>query len=776
MKFSFKKITALASTALMAMGVVAAANYPAPFVSGSSADVAIVYGTGVGVDSSDFVQATSIQTDLSESYTGGASAVAGEGDKVKLERSSDKFNLGDSAKDVFVVSLTDENLPNLLADGTYLDDNNEEYDFTQKIVLGSNLNLTHFSDSDYKEDTPTIGIRLPGSTHVLNYTLDFTTNPDFTPDALETTTLTLMGKEYYILDVVNSSTSANSTTLLDSASSALITEGETKTVQGKSVYVRTISESKAYLTIDGEDIKGLEEGQTMKLSDGSYVGVKELIYLSKQGTVSSVEISLGSGKLKITDGSSIELNDDTIEEIKGYLSQSNGKLDKITLEWTTDDEAFVTPDSELLMPGFEAVKLSMGGMNFPAEEETIIKNDGSDRIKLEAPIKDGVANIYLLYANSTGEFVGIGKDSNNKLVTSSGSQLTFNETNNDRWFVASWNATSEGESYLLSASVSQHEDDNRTTIKNEVTGDDVCEHLNEGDTCSIGSLILTVDSIYDVGSNEWVTFNISSGGSFNTLYTKEGLKIYLPHTVVNSTGLKGEINVSDAGVWQNTAGHGYDSFYLYMAEEDRNENLAKGKTFNVTLGESGTSDKVHVSDVDTGSSEYEIDDTDDYESYVVSDLATKVVYDTGGDQDWATITYHGEESYADVYVTAPSVTLTKGDGLGNIVVKDSEVSSVSDKNLIVVGGSCINSVAATILGGSYCGAEFTSATGVGTGQFLIQSVESPYDSSKTALLVAGYEAADTVAAATYLTTQTVDTSVGKKYIGTGATSAELVVE
>jgi hypothetical protein len=43
-----------------------------------------------------------------------------------------------------------------------------------------------------------------------------------------------------------------------------------------------------------------------------------------------------------------------------------------------------------------------------------------------------------------------------------------------------------------------------------------------------------------------------------------------------------------------------------------------------------------------------------------------------------------------------------------------------------------------------------------------------------ALLVAGYEAADTVNAATYLRTKTVDTS--KEYLGTSATSATLVTE
>ena len=109
---------------------------------------------------------------------------------------------------------------------------------------------------------------------------------------------------------------------------------------------------------------------------------------------------------------------------------------------------------------------------------------------------------------------------------------------------------------------------------------------------------------------------------------------------------------------------------------------------------------------------------------------------------------------------------------------DSEVSSVSAKNLVVIGGSCINTVAAKLLGSetALCGADFTTKTGAGSGQYVIQTFESPYATTKIATLVAGYEAQDTTNAAKYLTTQkTVDTTKGKKYVGTTATTAELQV-
>ncbi len=147
----------------------------------------------------------------------------------------------------------------------------------------------------------------------------------------------------------------------------------------------------------------------------------------------------------------------------------------------------------------------------------------------------------------------------------------------------------------------------------------------------------------------------------------------------------------------------------------------------------------------------------------------------------ATLYYPDSQMYFDVIFSAIGASITAGTTsvagaqLGDVLVKDSEVSSVSSKNLVVIGGSCINSVASTLLGGAGCGADFTDKTGVGSNQFLIQSLASTYSTGTVALIVAGYEADDTKNAVTYLKMQLPDIAVGKKYKGTSATSAELVV-
>ena len=133
-----------------------------------------------------------------------------------------------------------------------------------------------------------------------------------------------------------------------------------------------------------------------------------------------------------------------------------------------------------------------------------------------------------------------------------------------------------------------------------------------------------------------------------------------------------------------------------------------------------------------------------------------------------------------MFVSAPDVsisgggTTTGGSTLGSVTVYDSEVSKVSSKNLVVVGGSCINTVAANILDGAGCSDSFTTATGVGANQALIKVVTSPYASDKIAMLVAGYEAADTTKAVKYVTTSSPSTAVGEIKLSTSSTVATVV--
>ncbi|MCL5730401.1 MAG: hypothetical protein M1165_02440 [Candidatus Pacearchaeota archaeon] len=160
---------------------------------------------------------------------------------------------------------------------------------------------------------------------------------------------------------------------------------------------------------------------------------------------------------------------------------------------------------------------------------------------------------------------------------------------------------------------------------------------------------------------------------------------------------------------------------------------------------------------------------------------------TSSSQPIATITVPTAQAYEQLYLGSVSASVSSSGGsanIGNIIVSDSQVSSVNTKNLIVLGGSCVNSAAATLLGVPMgtCTTDWTTATSVGSGQFLVQSFSSSSQNltSGIAVLVAGYDAPDTLAAATWLTTSKtngvgVDLSPGKKYTGTTTTGQATLV-
>ena len=209
---------------------------------------------------------------------------------------------------------------------------------------------------------------------------------------------------------------------------------------------------------------------------------------------------------------------------------------------------------------------------------------------------------------------------------------------------------------------------------------------------------------------------------------------------------------------------------IVFIEADENEDIAAGNNFTAVV-KATTDDNLHVASHNVDDKE---SDSDVYVGVVPSELASKTTFDTSGDENDFEVEYFGSEVGAKVNVVAGGDVSSTTTSVGNLVVMDSEVDGLN-KNLIIVGGSCINSAAATALGVAErtCGAAFTAATGVGTGQFLIQTVEDVFSDGKIALVVAGYETDDTKAATEYLMSQKPSTSVDKKVMSSSSTEAVL---
>jgi len=239
----FKQISALGASALMVgltMGVAAAAAFPNPYALNAASQTAVVSGTGSGVD--DTVATNDIADYLATQVktSGGTQTISG-GDSVLLALSSDNLNLGNTWG-VKTGSIDEDDLATVLADGNYVADDNDEFNYEQSVSQGSPT-FAHFRDSTYEgligvsTKTPTLGFRLTSNTWVMNYTLDFTEDAESDIvsgdlDDIEGSDIIMMGKTYYVSDLKNgtSSTYLGKMTLLDSANIATVDEDGTSSV------------------------------------------------------------------------------------------------------------------------------------------------------------------------------------------------------------------------------------------------------------------------------------------------------------------------------------------------------------------------------------------------------------------------------------------------------------------------------------------------------------------------------------------------------------------
>jgi hypothetical protein len=716
----------------------------------SNTNTAVVVGTGV-TDAGDIAGALTAAKAVGIDTT--SSTVTGE--SYAFQKTSDKLNLGNLLTDIRS-SLTNDQMPTTLADGVYKDASSSEYEYTQKITLGTALRLMEFADNDYNDKAPTLGINMTDDQHIMNYTLTFTDKPDFTAAALETTTIDMMGKTYYIsdIDVTN-----KIVTLLDSSTSGIVKEGETITIGGEAITLYFVSSTPTVKLKIGDTItNSMAAGATYKLSNGNYIGVKDIMYVAKDTGSSSAELTVGTGKIKVYDNyTSVKINEKTVEGLKSDigLSTDQSDLQTITFAWDLENEAYVTSDSSVLLPGLEAVKLMMTGMVFPTGEEIDVEAGSSDVASIKIPFKDGMKEVDLLHSNTT-HFNAIGGDTDELLVTSRERYLVFNKSANAKYFIASYQGTTDAESYLISATFNNVDD--KVTLKNEITGSDICTIATEGE-CSVGQVDLTSN----LTSDNYVNLSINSGGHFDRVFTSKGGMFFLP---VNASSGHGYINLA-------TGFNPGTTWVLEMWDQNKDQTIESDSSLNITFGHNTDTD-VHVSTLTGAIGTYGFEEKDKYYlGYVPSDLATKVEWDKTGNQYTAKVTYYGDEVYGNVFIAAAGAS---GGSTSWTPVQDSETDKYVSKNIVVIGGTAVNKVARKMLGldeatpvyGTEAGWTETGVTAAGKGILWMKT--SPYTegTGKYALLVAGWTGTDTEKSANYLQLKASTAAKEKVVIDTNA--------
>ena len=890
MKFNFKKISAIAGSLLLTgltMGTAMAANYPAPFVSGGTANVAIVYGTGSGVSSLDLIQAGNIQTDL-QSYMGsssGGTTPITNGEIVSLDTSSTRIWLN-SSLNLAKSTLTKADLPTVLADTSFSGDVDATFTQTIKPLAGSTAGGEHsskvwFGKQPTSSDDPVVGISIGGSSYPLyNATVTFNKAVNFSDPDSEGETITLFGKDY----VISTATDTDTLVLFSSAEEVTLSVGgsnpvpsKTITIDGTEYTVELISASdtSAWVSVNGES-KEINEGASKKVS-GIDIAVKTADESTALST-STASLLVGSDKLTFEEATTVtEGSDNTpIEGTKVYLPGTVDSLTGLTVEiYKPSDPAedTILPDMAFTDPVFGSFKVDFQGMSSPLDdsgrENIVIQNSGDDKMQITMTDSDGNDGTFTFAYNHSGTF--------NLSDGTAGQDIRVREMANLSLYDYSMIGIDDYghlvQVITITNSSSSYSND---VVKfQDVLSDDVYSTVitQEGQgTLTVDGKAYTVTYGYGSGEDGWVqikyptTDSIATGVVlFPTIQTANGAKVafvepieldlgdfdgagtdvtklYFPDgdgwgtgltvasasdavftnwtingVALNSTtNLVANVTVGDASYYITRSAATDNKTVIGMLNVSANANLYgnvpaadigkevpnvlifEGKnddneynaiSIDLEAGDGSSTDGVGVNDVDISSKDTSNSHMAYYAATMYSDsdiekeldwYGTLVTSDSSdSDQKSVTISYPNAQIYANVFIGEEDAVVTSSSSggatsLGEVLVTDAEVSSVATKNLIVVGGSCINSAAATLVGGAYCGAAWTEATGAGSGQFVIKGYASSSLTSKVALLVAGYEAADTVNAATYLRNKKPDTS--KEYLGTSSTSAELVVE
>lgn len=889
MRFSFKKISSvLASTAMLSstVALAAAANFPAPFVQNGAADVALVHG-GANAAYTDLVAVTDITSYLSTQLAkqtatggGGTSTDSVSGEASPLFTSGSKLYV-DNVINTVKNTLTETELPTVLADGTF--SGNVEATYTQKIEVGSwpTLNIT-YAKHPTSSDDPQFGIALSTTSAIrfYNATATFSKAVNFTHADSEGEDITLFGQKF----TVASATSDTSFVLLKTAERASLSSDDPSaevTIGGKAYTIELVSASDTTATIKVTDSEGKSETKEVNENASKKInGITVAVTNADDNNLRySASVIAGSEKVTIstTAGSNVKIGEDE-KILEGTVTTISGGTTAMTditfgvFAPNSDNDA-VVPGKSFVDPIFGTFKVDFASISVPEgstlREDIVVSDNSDDEMSVTFMEHRGNSKTIQFAKNNTAK-MDMNIDDDGRNITVAEGQKTFRNN-----YIVLGN---EDEGYLVKVSTITNQvgtADDKVELTDVFTGD---VYKSSGvSTDGIASVVVGGKS-YTVAYNgsssddaNWVRVNYPDSSSatadmivFPTIETKQGAKVGF-YTPVNITlhdwdGSDGNQTGTALGIVRFPDGDGYTDVTTTFARDGEG---VWNVTFGSTTTRMNTSSTANPASGSIGRLKYnftgngvvggnvttvylinpqtnlnivdpaivifeEKDDKTNYEALVVTlepgssgddgigindvvrtwnsdakwdeiSLASDskktkeadrwgtiaLVDSSDSDQKTTTISYPGEQVHNSIYFGAISSEISGGVAtgtgagvveLGSVSVTDAEASSVAGKNLVVIGGSCVNTVAAQLLGlsGKTCGADFTASTGVGAGQFLIETFSR--SGGKVATLVAGFNAGDTTNAAKYLTTQTVDTMAGKKYKGTSSTSAELMTE
>ncbi len=731
----------LGATLTSALALQDLGNYPAPFVSdgvldnsvivvGESAATADVLGA---IDIAAGLQAAAVSSEPIQGTTVDPSVSEG----VKVEKAGNLFNYEDDIDTVLEsTSLDSGDLPDMLGDGDFVDnqgetDNDEEFEQTLSFSSGNGI-FNLYQDDDLAEEGG--NYLFLDDAEFYTYTLEFDQSIEFdTTDAsadFEGVNFEIQGHTYTISDVGLSSGEIDEMELLVGDSTIWLVQDQPYTLGDKTVTVVDVdnSETKCGVNVDGVT-KWVDDGTTEDFG-GLSIGVLDVVAVyTKDYDADTCQLSLGTSELILEDGGTVTVNGQELEGSEVTFSGSSGEWDGFTIVYTlgqeddddapNDDEIYLAPGDAWTDPVFGNFKVMFEGVSANYEEMTF-EASGEEATFSFVNIEGDEIDIPFFYDDTVQNQIMAGED-NDALLLKSGENLTgVNSAARDPEGALLWYVTSGGEAVILELDEVEGTSGagaNTTTIKDWMTGNTLAdeEEFTPGSPelitlGSLGSVNLTLTA----GASGNVVYHVSHGGG--TAETENEATISFTRNSTTVTEVDGD-EVAERAIYMEL---GWDS----SDEEIQIQNPSATSLTQVDFSEDNDDDRI-----------------------AVTERGTWIEWDSDN-RDKLTLMYPDEAAYANVFIAPMSATTVVGESgeltadtvnpfSVGLAVLDSDAEGMS-KNMIVVGGPCVNTVAADLMENPEVCTE-----GFEPGKAMLKYFER---NGNDALLVAGYEAQDTVGA------------------------------
>jgi hypothetical protein len=758
LKNAVKKIVALGVGATMLgatiLGATAAklADYPSPFVVDGKFDGLMVVGdTAKTVDNIGMTEVFgSLQyanrKDFGTAVT--SNAVTSISSGKKLEKSGDHLNWGDYLYDMQDTPMDSGDLPVLLKDGTFEDNegaNKVEETYTQELNV-FDLNSQYLFGADENNDDLAGSYVYLTDGDIIDYMLEFDTpipyedNGDYAmSDDLESTKLEILGQMYTITDVsFDSSDEIDKITLLSGDVVVWLTQDVkiTRVIDGVEHVIQVVdvseNEDRCGVNVDGTTA-WIDVDSTEKIN-GVEIGVTDAVSVHTATQDTDVcELSVGASELVLEQGQEVEVGGVAVEGSDVAFDSDGTEWTSMTITVSNEDEMWLKPGAKWVEQVFNSVKIDFA--NEVYNNEDIKYSSSGDKASLE-------------FLNADNDMVKIEwriDDSDN----------IFLGTDTDKDFM--FTGYDEGDTKDCDTTSTSYDDCEGTKLLVVTSGE--VPHVIE---------ITNIDS-----TNEEVSFkDLTSGSTFSekdfTMGSSSDIALGSLGTIdltINSAGtlVIGDIQLGENpqtkyGATLDVDAYGLvDSFTIIEEDDDDNnyewyfpfsfdssDDIIEVSPSDVVLTDIGSEADWTTGPIDTSGS-------DDGDTWFASEWGTTVKMDN--DQPYQTMNmyYPDEARYGNVFIAPTSAEVsTVAGGSGDVVRIDvgasilaSEIpGQLSDHNLLLVGGPCVNSAAAELLGNpDPCYKDFEE------GKAMIKLFEN---GENVALLVAGYSGTDTRAAARYL--------------------------